>query len=170
MYRERTRKVALTIILTAIGVIISPLWFPVGPSKAFPGQHLINVLAGILVGPWWAALIAILIGIIRNALGIGTIFAFPGGIPGGVVVGIAYEMLKNKRHRTRIAALTEPIGTVLIGATLSIFIIAPLIGKEAMIAIYPMVYLGWAISSLSGVAIALAVLEALKRARIIQET
>jgi len=35
------------------------------------------------VGPLWAAIAAIIIGIIRNALGVGTIYAFPSGIPGG---------------------------------------------------------------------------------------
>ena len=156
------RKISLLIALTAVGVIIAPLaWFPFISTKAFPGQHLVNAIAGVLLGPWLAAIAAILIGIIRNALGIGTIYAFPGGVPGAIMVGLAYLLTRNARNPLvrYSAALLEPIGTVLIGGTLSIFIVAPAVGdirllgaieQYGLYSFLPIFWAGWAASSVPG--------------------
>jgi energy coupling factor transporter S component ThiW len=120
-----TRMIAMTIGLTGLGVVLSPFFIPVGPIKAYPFQHMINIIAGILLGPFWAASIATLVGIIRNMLGLGTLFAFPGGIPGGLIVGILYHYLKIKRD---IVAFSENIGTTVIGATLAYYLLVPAIG------------------------------------------
>ena len=156
------RKISLLIALTAVGVIIAPLaWFPFISTKAFPGQHLVNAMAGVLLGPWLAAIAAILIGIIRNALGIGTIYAFPGGVPGAIVVGLAYLLTRNARNPLvrYSAALLEPIGTVLIGGTLSIFLVAPAVGdirllgaieQYGLYSFLPIFWAGWAASSVPG--------------------
>jgi len=156
------RKISLLIALTAVGVIIAPLaWFPFISTKAFPGQHLVNAMAGVLLGPWLAAIAAILIGIIRNALGIGTIYAFPGGVPGAIVVGLAYLLTRNARNPLLrySAALLEPIGTVLIGGTLSIFLVAPAVGdirllgaieQYGLYSFLPIFWAGWAASSVPG--------------------
>ncbi len=162
-------QIALTSIFIALGVVLSPIWFPVMGSKAFPFQHMINVLSAIILGPLHAALIALLIGIIRNALGIGTIYAFPGGIPGGLVVGGVYLLLRGRLERSKawkLSAVTEPIGTVLIGAVLSYFFVAPLIGDERTLALASqnlftglMIFsLGWLLSSVIGVLAAFTVL------------
>ncbi len=159
---SKTKQVSLFVVLTALGIIIAPfLWFPFFTTKAYPGQHLINALAGVMLGPWWAAAAATLIGIIRNALGIGTIYAFPGGIPGGIVVGLVYLLTRRARRPVirYLAALAEPIGTVLIGGTLSLAVIAPIIGDPRLlgaIAQYglhqflPIFWSGWALSSIPG--------------------
>lgn len=111
----RTVKIALSAVLTALGVILSPLFsIPLPPIKAYPIQHCINAISGIILGPFWAVIVATMIGIIRNLLGTGTFFAFPGGIFGGLVVGLVYKYL----WRSDLSALTESIGTVVIGATL----------------------------------------------------
>ncbi len=168
-------RISLIALLSTLGVILSPFWFPVFTSKAFPAQHLINSLAGVLLGPIDAAIIAIIIGIIRINLGLGTIYAFPGGIPGGVVVGIFYNILKRKYGEvlsSRISVFTEPIGTVLIGATLSVYVVAPwindvgLINRLSSLGLLP-IYIGWFISSFSGVLIAFFVLTALERSGLI---
>ena len=128
------KKLALVIVFSALGVAISPFTvFPAFGTLANPTQHMINAVLGVLVGPLWTATAAIIIGTIRNMLSTGTIYAFPGGIPGGIVVGATYWLLKHLRRneKTRlIAALTEPIGTVLIGAPLALFLIAPWIGPQ----------------------------------------
>ena len=72
------RKIILTGLFAAIAVILSGISFPIGPTKCFPFQHAINAICGVLLGPWYAALSAMISGIIRNMLGTGTIFAFPG--------------------------------------------------------------------------------------------
>ena len=157
-----TKRISLLVVLTALGVILAPIaWFPFISTKAYPGQHLVNALAGVMLGPWWAATAAILIGLIRNFLGIGTIYAFPGGIPGAVVVGIVYLVTRRAKNALirYSAALFEPIGTVLIGGTLSIFIVAPavgdfrLLGAIEQLGLYsflPIFWSGWALSSVPG--------------------
>ena len=175
------RKISLLIALTAVGVIIAPLaWFPFISTKAFPGQHLVNAIAGVLLGPWLAAIAAILIGIIRNALGIGTIYAFPGGVPGAIVVGLAYLLTRNARNPLvrYSAALLEPIGTVLIGGTLSIFLIAPAVGDLRLLGmieeygvyqLLPIFWAGWAASSVPGAILGYVILIALDRSRIFEQ-
>ncbi len=169
------KRLSLFIVLVSLGVIIAPLvWFPFFTTKAYPGQHLINALAGVMLGPWWAAAAAILIGVIRNILGIGTIYAFPGGIPGGIVVGLVYLLTRrSKRPAIRyLATLTEPIGTVLIGGTLSLAVIAPIIGDPRLLGavehygllhFLPIFWSGWALSSIPGSTAGYLILLALSR-------
>jgi energy coupling factor transporter S component ThiW len=151
-------------------------------TKANPTQHMINSILGVLVGPLWAAIAAIFIGAIRNMLGIGTIYAFPGGIPGGIVVGITYWLLKRLKRGKEIrliAALTEPIGTVLIGAPLALFLVASwasttnlldLIAKEGALFAFLIFGAGWALSCVPGSIIGFVILLILKKIGISRET
>ncbi|RLE81624.1 MAG: energy coupling factor transporter S component ThiW [Thermoprotei archaeon] len=170
----RLRKAATSALLTALAVVIAPwLWFPVLGSKAYPGQHLINAIAGVLLGPWWATLIAFMTGIIRMTLGIGTIYSMPGGIPGALIVGLCYEAFKRTKihEKAEIAALLEPIGTVIIGGTLTLYVVAPAIGDPRTMA-KPLLILwsGWALSSVPGSVLGFIILQALKRANITRKT
>lgn len=118
----RTQRLALTASLIALGVILGTFSIPVGPARVAPFQHFINVLAGVLVGPWYALLTAFGISVIRNALGTGTFLAFPGSIFGALFVGLAYRYVR----RTDLAAFVEPIGTAIVGALVGYALIAPL--------------------------------------------
>ncbi|MEM3096446.1 MAG: energy coupling factor transporter S component ThiW [Nitrososphaerota archaeon] len=180
----KTREVATVAFLTALGIAISPLSFEWLGTKAFPGQHLINVLVATLLGPHWAALIAFFIGTIRMAVGTGTIFAYPGGIPGGVVVGIVYIATSRLRsaQKAYLACLAEPVGTVLIGGTLSLLVVAPLVGpgvgpSAAMLSsletLGPVAALlalwgGWLVSSVTGSLIGYTLLTAAERSGLVQ--
>lgn len=181
-----SRKVALTATFSALGVVLAPFfWFPFLGTKAYPGQHLINSLAGVTLGPWWAALVAVIIGLVRNALGLGTIFAFPGGVPGAIVVGLAYRLTSRTRTRRLkyVAALFEPIGTVLVGGTVSLFLVAPwaagylkpaqdlLMRMQELGAFTALLTLwsGWAISSFMGSIIGFVTLLALERFGVLSE-
>lgn len=177
----RLRKAGLLSIFSALGVVIAPfLWFPFLGTKAYPGQHMINSILGVLLGPLWAAAAAVIIGLIRNVLGIGTIYAFPGGIPGGLIVGAVYWALRRlKRGRLPlISALFEPIGTVFIGATLSLFLVAPWIGdprllsqlEKGPITALVLLWSGWALSSVSGSLFGFIILLALDRIGINRES
>ncbi len=121
--KKQLGKLALTAIFSALGVILSPAIIVIGPTKCYPFQHMINGLAGVLIGPWYAGLSALITGIVRNMLGTGTIFAFPGGIPGAIAVGLTYKITRRDE-----AALAEPIGTF-IGAILSAYIVGPAVGR-----------------------------------------
>ena len=60
--------------------------------------HLpINAISGVLLGPFYAVLIATLIAVIRFSYGIGSIYAFPGGIPGAFIVGIFAYIIAYKK-------------------------------------------------------------------------
>ena len=120
-----SRHIALAAIFTALGVALSlyPGAIPVGPTKVLPYQHMVNVLAGIILGPWIGAGVALAIGVIRIGMGTGSIFAIPGGIPGVLVVGLAYRYWMKKNS----VGLLEPIGTGF-GALISAFLVAPLAG------------------------------------------
>ncbi|HDD39795.1 MAG TPA: energy coupling factor transporter S component ThiW [Nitrososphaeria archaeon] len=176
-----SKKISLVTVFTALGVAIAPVaWFPFISTKAYPGQHLINALAGVMLGPWWAMITAILIGIIRNFLGIGTIYAFPGGLPGAIVVGLSYILTSRLRHRLLrySAALLEPIGTVIIGGTLSLFIVAPAVGDLRLLGAIEqygayqfllIFWSGWAISSVPGSVFGYVVLLVLDKTGILQQ-
>ena len=106
----RSYRVALNVGFVALGVALSFASIPIGPAKVFPFQHMINILVAVLVGPWDAMLVAAIIGVIRNAMGTGTILALT-AVFGGMVVGLIY------RHvwRNDGAALFEWVGSVVIG-------------------------------------------------------
>ncbi|HIE18973.1 TPA: energy coupling factor transporter S component ThiW [Candidatus Bathyarchaeota archaeon] len=154
------RRITLSAVLTATAVILSPLYFSVGTTKCFPAQHMINGITGVLLGPWYAAMIALATGIIRNGLGVGTIYAFPGGIPGALVVGILRNYLKNDY-----AALTEPLGTVLIGATISALLFAPWLGHSSSLSFF---WILFAVSSIPGSVLGFTILKALRRTGVIK--
>ncbi len=168
------RRLVLSALLSALALAISPVaWFQWGPTRAFPGQHMVNVLAGVIVGPLWAPLSAIIVGTIRIMYGVGTIFAYPGGIPGGLMVGFLYALFKKKtksRKAIVFASLGEPIGTVVIGGTLSWYVVDPFFGNllySRFGALLPF-YLGWALSSVSGMAAGVSLLIALDKVGVLK--
>lgn len=113
------QRLALSAMFVAIGVLLSTFAVPIGPARVFPFQHVINVVAGVLVGPWYAVLVALAISVLRNALGTGTLLAFPGSIFGAFIVGVAYRRLRRPE-----AGLLEPIGTVIVGGLVGYALIA----------------------------------------------
>jgi len=120
-----TKRVATTAIFIAVGVVLSllnPFAFVeiLGGPKVFPMAHFINGITGVLIGISFASITSLGIAIFRYPIGIGSIHAFHGGISGALVVGLAsYIMRKKKPNYIEYAALTEPIGTVFIGATIA---------------------------------------------------
>ena len=173
------RRITLLTVFTALGVALSPItWFQFLTTKAYPTQHLINALTGVILGPWWGMLTALLIGIIRNMIGVGTLYAFPGGVPGALIVGLTYMITSRSRNRflRYSAALMEPVGTVLIGGTISVFILAPAIGDVRILGVLeqrgaleflPIFWLGWALSSVPGSILGYMTLLALDRSGVL---
>lgn len=124
-----TRVVARAVILVAIGVALSPFTsIPIGVAKINPTQHFVNVVSAILLGPWWAAGIAMIIAILRNALGTGTLLAFPGGMIGAFLAGLVYRSSGN----LYLGALGEVMGTGLMGAVVSALMVAPVLMGKTM--------------------------------------
>jgi len=154
----KIRSIVLTALFAALAVLLSGVHFPVGPIKAFPFQHMVNIVAGVTVGPWYGACAALIAGIVRNAIGTGTLFAFPGGIPGALVVGLVYRWVRRDW-----AGLTEPIGTGFIGVPLTVLILGPIMGKEFAFTLFFPVFMA---SSLPGTALGYLLLKALRKAKV----
>lgn len=115
-------------MFVAMGTITSHLVFiPVGFAKIFPVQHFLNVVSAVLLGPAYAVLQALLTSIIRNLMGTGSIFAFPGSMIGAFLASILF--LKTKRMIWAFSG--ELIGTGIIGALVSYPIATLFLGREA---------------------------------------
>ena len=54
MNRNRTLRLTLAAILVAVAVVGSLFSFPVFGSKCSPVQHMVNVVCGVLLVPWYA--------------------------------------------------------------------------------------------------------------------
>jgi len=124
-----TRKVAYAVVFVAIGVALAPITsFPIGIAKVNPTQHFVNVLSAVLLGPWWAMTIAGVIGAIRNAMGTGTLLAFPGGMIGAFLAGLIYR----RRQNVYEGAGGEIIGTGFIAPVVSAMFVAPVLMEKAI--------------------------------------
>jgi energy-coupling factor transport system ATP-binding protein len=156
--QTNTRQVARAVVLVAIGVALAPFTsFPVGIAKINPTQHFVNVVGAILLGPWWAMAIAGIIGIIRNAMGVGTLLAFPGGMIGAFLAGYVYRYT----HNIYLGALGEIIGTGIIGAVVSALLVAPVfMGKTMAMSLLIASFLG---STVLGSVIGILALKLLER-------
>lgn len=66
-----------------------------GIAKVFPVQHGINLIMGVLFGPWSGIAVAFVISLIRNILGTGSLLAFPGSMVGVFLAGFLYQKLRN---------------------------------------------------------------------------
>ncbi len=155
----RTRKLVLAAVFAAMPVVLSfvPGVIPVAGAKLNPWQHMTNVMAGVMLGPWYAALSATVAALLRNYLGVGTLLAFPGGIPGALVVGLAHAF-----WRRPWVGLLEPLGTGIVGAAVGSFLVAPVfMGRAFPIATMMPLFLA---SSVPGAILGVLALRALDRA------
>ena len=158
-----TRNVAYAVILVAIGVALAPYTsFPIGIAKINPTQHFVNIIGAVLLGPWWATVIAAIIGIIRNAMGVGTLLAFPGGMIGAFLAGILYQ----RTRKLYGGASGEIIGTGLIAPVISAVLVAPVFMGKAipLLALIP----SFLCSTVAGTILGLLALKLLSRADIIE--
>lgn len=154
----RVRRLVLAGLFVALGYILSLIpGLPVGPTRVQPFQHTLNAVAGVLVGPWYAGAAALVTAGLRVLRGTGTFFAFPGSVPGAVVVGLAHLYLWRRSE----AALTEPLGTGLIGALLSWLVVAPMIGASRGLGFFVVAFLA---SSVPGAILGYLLLKGLEHA------
>jgi len=135
--------------------------FPIGIAIVNPTQHFVNVLAAVLLGPWWAVLTAGVIAVLRNAMGVGTLLAFPGGMIGALLAGLAYRFV---RHSWA-AAAGEIVGTGGIAPVVSALLVAPILMGKAipLLALVPS-FLG---STVAGALLGVLALRLLKRVDVV---
>lgn len=122
-----TYRLTVSAVFVAIGTLTANLFYiPVGVSKCFPMQNMIDALTGALLGPVNATIIAFVISLLRNLLGTGSPLAFPGSMIGACLAGIMYKRF----HKIPAAMLGELFGTGIIGAWISAFVSSFLLGKD----------------------------------------
>ncbi|WP_283680311.1 energy coupling factor transporter S component ThiW [Lentilactobacillus sp. Marseille-Q4993] len=157
MKQNRLYPLVLTAIFSALGIVGGSLFeFNIGVAKVAPVQHLINLLSGVLLGPWWAVAQAFITSLLRNIMGTGTVLAFPGSMIGAFFVGLFFKRTK----KLWLAALGELIGTGVLGAIVAYPLAAWLMGtKGALYLFIPSFFL----SALVGVIIGYIVLKALAK-------
>ena len=122
-----TQKLAIAGVLTAAAVAGSLISVPVAGSKCAPVQHMVNVFAAVILGPWWGVGIAFCASLIRNLLGIGSLLAFPGSMFGALICGIVYK----KTHNIIATMIGEVAGTSILGGLCAYPVAIFLMGKSA---------------------------------------
>jgi energy coupling factor transporter S component ThiW len=145
---ENARKLVVAAMMTALIIALSGFCIPVGASKCFPIQHMVNILSAVLLGPGWGVAVAFCASLIRNLMGTGTLLAFPGSMVGALCCGLMYRY--TKRLIPTYAA--EIVGTGVLGGMLA-YPIALLVleNKAAVLFTYVLPFL---ISTVGGTLIA----------------
>lgn len=160
MKSKSTHRLALAGILIAVGVVGGTFSIPVGAAKCAPVQHLINVLSGVLLGPWYAVGMAFVTSLLRNLMGTGTLLAFPGSMIGALCCGLVYRA----GGKLYLAYLGEVLGTGLLGALAAWPVATFLLGRTAAVFAFVLPFL---LSTAVGAAIAVLVMSALGRTRVL---
>lgn len=142
------KKLAVAGLMTALGVCLSAFSIPVGASRCFPIQHLLNVLAGIFLGPGHAVGFAFSTALIRNLMGTGSLLAFPGSMVGALLGALLYQYT----GKMWTAFAGEILGTGILGGMLCYPVASLLLGnKEAALFTY---VLPFSISTIGGCVLA----------------
>ena len=124
---DTVKKLAMAGVLTAVAVVGSLLSFPIFGSKCAPVQHMVNILAAVVLGPGWGVGIAFCASLLRNLLGLGSPLAFPGSMCGALLGGLLYKYGK----KLPFAYIGEVVGTGIIGGMLSYPVAYLVMGNKA---------------------------------------
>lgn len=157
---NNVRKLCTAGILTALGVVCSAFYIPVGAAKCFPVQHMVNVIAGVLLGPLYAVMMAFVTSLIRVLSGTGSLLAFPGSMIGAFCCGLLYKQTK----KLLFAYLGEVVGTGIIGAVAAYPVAAFWMGREAALFAYMIPFV---LSSAGGAAISALAIGALQKTHVL---
>lgn len=158
MKSSSIKKLVTSAMFVAIIIALSGFYIPVGASKCFPVQHLVNVLSAVLLGPGWGVAIAFCASLIRNLMGTGTLLAFPGSMVGALCCGLAYFFFKN----LPITYVSEVVGTGILGGLIAWPFAKYLMGADAAIFAYVIPFL---ISTTGGTIIAAILIAILSKTK-----
>ena len=106
--KETTSTQKPAIAAAVAGSLIS---VPVAGSKFAPVQHMVNVFAAVMLGPWWGIGIAFCASLIRNLLGIGSLLAFPGSMVGALCCDLVFRLTR----KLSLTCVAEALGTGILG-------------------------------------------------------
>lgn len=160
--RLNLRKLTVSAMFVALAVILSTFSIPIGASRCFPIQHLMNVLAAVFLGPVYGTAIAFCTALIRNLFGTGSLLAFPGSMVGALISALVYKYTKKLIG----AYLGEVIGTGIIGGMLCYPIASFMMGQKAALFTFVGPFL---LSTICGTILAAIILTALYHTKAILE-
>ena len=121
------KKLTISAMLVAVAVILSSFSIPIGASRCFPIQHMVNVIAAVFLGPVYGVSMAFCTALIRNLLGTGSLLAFPGSMVGAFVSAMVFKYTKAKIG----AYIGEVFGTGILGGMLCYPIASMMMGQRA---------------------------------------
>ncbi|OLE83719.1 MAG: hypothetical protein AUF79_18225 [Crenarchaeota archaeon 13_1_20CM_2_51_8] len=116
-----SRKILWAGALAAFLALFSSAPVSLDGIDLLPVVHFVNVVSGLVLGPWYALGVAVVGGGIRMSLLGATLFVLPTALPGGVAVGLARKFLPLRLRWT--AGFFELVGTMF-GAGLSYALVA----------------------------------------------
>lgn len=107
----KTKKMIVTAMMSCLSYVLSTfVHFP----RMAPFQHMMNVICGVLLGPVWGFLSALITGVMRMILGGRSIQAVIGAVVGAFLSAYLYKLTKKEY----MAVVGEIIGTGIISALL----------------------------------------------------
>lgn len=130
--KHTLRKTVTAAMLVALTVSMSSFAIPIGASKCYPVQHLVNVVCAVFLGPAYGVMAAFCTSLIRNLMGTGSLLAFPGSMVGAFLCGMIYKKTQN----LPLTYMGEVVGTGLLGGMLCFPVATLIMGKEAAIFTY----------------------------------
>lgn len=111
--QNKLQKLVLLALMIAMDVVLSPIMRIEGMA---PMSSVMNIIAGVLLGPWYATVMALTCGVIRmTLLGIPPL-ALTGAVFGAFLAGAGYRLTGGKVWGSMVG---EIIGTGIIGSLLS---------------------------------------------------
>ena len=158
------KKLTISAMLVAVAVI-SSFSIPIGASRCFPIQHMVNVIAAVFLGPVYGVSMAFCTALIRNLLGTGSLLAFPGSMVGAFISAMVFKYTKSRIG----AYIGEVFGTGILGGMLCYPIASMMMGQKAALFTFVGPFLA---STLCGTVIAAVIITALyksKAVRLIEE-
>ena len=151
--QTNVKKLTVAGVLVAVGVACSTFSIPVGASRCFPIQHMVNVIAGVLLGPLYACTMAFCTSLLRVLLGTGSLLA-------ALCCGLCYKA----SQKLPLAYLGEIIGTGVLGGMACYPIATLVMGKEAALFTYVPAFL---LSTAVGATISILAIGALQKTRVL---
>ena len=163
MNKTNTKKLAIAAVFCAVAVVGSLFSVPVFGSKCSPVQHMVNVFAAVILGPWWGVGIAFCASFLRNLMGIGSLLAFPGSMVGALCCGIVYHFTK----RLDVTCIAEALGTGVLGGLAAYPVAKLLMGLEP--GGFTVYMIPFFISTLAGSILAYIVLRVLEKSHVLEQ-
>ena len=166
---NKTKKLAIAAVLSAVAVAGSMFYFPVFGSKCAPVQHMVNIFCAVLLGPGYAVGAAFVASLLRNIFSLGSLMAFPGSMIGALLAGVAYKATKKPWLNLGLALVAEVFGTAVLGGLCAYPVAIFLMGVEAGSVTFYAYIIPFLVSTVGGSIISGVIISALQRAGVLAQ-